>query len=104
VVLSWRTATEIDNAGFRILRGAASGRRNLELLTSELIPAKGADLVGADYTFIDQTVARPGIYRYYLEDVDTAGRVTRHPPVTLQILGWQINPRVRGHATRIGRP
>ncbi len=93
VLLRWTTATEIDNVGFRVLRGVEGREKSLELLTPELIPARGNDLVGADYEFLDDTQRLSGTVQYYLEDVDVFGRTTRHGPVEVELGETQRKPR-----------
>ena len=86
VLLKWRTTTEIDNVGFRILREAV-GRteKSPQIIGPQLIPGRGENLLGADYKFLDNSRQAPGTVRYYLEDIDTWGRVTRHGPVQVEI-------------------
>jgi hypothetical protein len=101
VRLEWSTASEIDNAGFRVLRErVVRNEKSIELLTPQLIPARGNSLVGAEYEFFDATPGLRGLIRYYLEDVDYWGRATRHGPVEVNL----SNPRpVRGRPGRVAR-
>ncbi|MCE7937994.1 hypothetical protein DCC79_01940 [bacterium] len=80
VKLEWRTAVELKHAGFRVLRGDATGRETV--LTPRLIAPRGGELGGADYTFVDWA-APLGALSYWLEDVDTLGHASRHGPVAL---------------------
>jgi|GEM_PF-3345174 len=77
ITLYWSTASEIDNAGFNIYR-AESRDGEYSKINEALIPAQGAALVGADYTFIDTDVQLWKKYFYILEDVDTTGAQTAH--------------------------
>ncbi len=79
--LRWATAVELDTVSFRVLRGTGGREKALEVLST--IPAKGSNLVGAEYTFED-TTAPNGTLVYYLEDVDSFGRTTRHGPVLIE--------------------
>lgn len=86
VLLEWATLSEIKHAGFRVLRQEPDGA--LTTLTRRLIPSRspGGELGGSEYRFTDWT-APLGATRYWLEDVDSLGNVTRHgpavaPPVT----------------------
>jgi hypothetical protein len=85
VRLRWKTTSELDNVGFRILRGpggiAKSEVVDLQLITPHLIPAQGTSLMGAQYEHFDALVPKAGVAQYYLEDIDTEGRTTRHGPV-----------------------
>lgn len=90
VVMTWRTLSEIDHAGFRLLREAPEGLTAGPLRSvGDLIPARGDAFAGADYRTVDRA-APPERIRYWLEDVDTLGRATRHGPV--------IAPAIRGPA------
>lgn len=80
VTLQWRTESEIDTAGFNIYRGVI-GSAETTKLNDTLIPAKGTATSGAEYTYEDDDVSNGTIYIYKLEDVDTAGTVTKHKPV-----------------------
>ena len=74
------------SVGFRVLpERADAGKKTLEVLTPQLIPARGNSLVGADYEFLDSTPGLRGMVSYYLEDIDIWGRVTRHGPVAVQL-------------------
>jgi len=81
IVLTWITATEIDNAGFNIHRGLGKEGPNIQL-NEVLIPAQGDELQGATYSFTDYDVTNGVIYYYWLEDVDLRGNSTIHGPVS----------------------
>ncbi len=83
VVLRWTTSTEIDTAGFRVYRATGNRTKAFTLLTPTAIPARGQELVGADYEFVDRRAPK-GTLLYYVDDVDNFGRTTRHGPVMLQ--------------------
>jgi hypothetical protein len=80
VTLEWRTLTEIKHAGFRVLREETSGE--LTNLTPRLITprSRGGELGGASYRYLDRSAPSDSVH-YWLEDVDTLGRTTRHGPV-----------------------
>lgn len=68
-LLRWRTASELDTAGFNVYRGSMR-------LNRSLIAARGDRGAGASYRLLDRT-ARPGAsYRYRLQVVDLDG--SRH--------------------------
>ena len=72
VVIHWTTESELDNAGFNILR---SETRNGEYkqVNSELIAGHGTTGERHTYKWVDQT-AKPGVVYYYqIEDVSFAG-------------------------------
>jgi hypothetical protein len=98
VVLRWRTSLEIDSAGFRLSRAklAMNGQRATiqeVALHDGFIPPSGNAMAGADYSFSDNASLPPGAYRYYLEDIDSRGRVTRHGPIDIEIPGRRESSR-----------
>ncbi len=85
ILVTWETGTEIDNAGFNLYRVEAGDRTTPEKINDRLIPAKGSPAAGACYEFVDADV-RPGItYSYYLVDIETSGKTTRHGPVSARV-------------------
>lgn len=83
IVLTWKTASETDNAGFhlwRLVRGEDSS--DYVRITDNLIPAKGSPTKGAKYTYHDNDVTEGSTYDYKLEDIDTEGVSTYHGPVS----------------------
>lgn len=80
VQLTWKTGSEIDNAGFNLYR-AESENGDFVRLNGKLIPSQGSATTGAAYTFVDDSVQNRKKYVYILEDVDTSGRATTHGPV-----------------------
>ena len=85
------TTTEDDTVGFRILRGAPESKQvHLEahedtaVLTPELLPARGDNVSGASYEWLDSAapVTDEGLV-YYLEEIDGGGQSTRYGPVSV---------------------
>ena len=81
VTLKWKTASEIDNAGFNIYR-SDSENGDYEQINDSLIPAEGSVTEGAVYEFVDEDVENRQVYRYMLEDIDLNGVSTIHGPVS----------------------
>ena len=72
VTIQWTTESELDNAGFNILR---SDTRNGEFtqVNEQMIQGKGTTAERSTYKWVD-TTAKPGaIYYYQIEDVSFAG-------------------------------
>lgn len=80
VSVSWKTAMEIGNAGFQVLRSLTAAGP-YEVLTTTLVPPR-ADRT---YSYVDAAAKAGETYYYRLADVDLAGRVTMHPPVTVVV-------------------
>jgi hypothetical protein len=81
VTLNWATESEIDNAGFNILRSTEEAG-TYEQINAEQIPAKGNPISAAKYQFIDKTVQNRVEYFYKLQDIDIYGTSTFHGPVS----------------------
>ena len=79
MVLTWKTESEVNNAGFNIYRAETEDGDYVKI-NSSLIPAKGSTTEGASYRYIDQTAKRGTTYYYKLEDVDMSGNATMHGP------------------------
>jgi hypothetical protein len=72
VVLSWTTASEIENAGFNIFRSEEKEGVFVKVNTS-LIQGAGTTSDRTTYTWID-TTAKPNVeYYYQIEDVSFDG-------------------------------
>jgi hypothetical protein len=80
-IVIWSTESEIDNAGFNILRAKAKDEEYIKINDS-LIPAKGSPAQGASYEFIDTELRNGKTYYYKLEDIDLNGNSTMHGPVS----------------------
>jgi len=75
VILTWETATEVDNTGFNIYR-ARRKNGNYKQINNALIPAKGNAVSGASYSYTD--TPGKGTFYYKLEDVNYTGVSTMH--------------------------
>lgn len=71
VRLTWQTASENDNLGFRLWRKEAAG--NFEALT--FVAGAGNRLGVQDYKFMDDTAER-GYYTYRLQQINHDGDAT----------------------------
>jgi len=81
VVLSWETASELDNLGFHLHR-SSSADGPYQRITSSLIPGLGASAVGQSYAYRDTGLTNGATYFYELEDIDTSGKTQMHGPVS----------------------
>jgi len=81
VVITWATASEIDNAGFNIYRAEAESGDYVKI-NDALIPAEGSPTAGAAYEFVDENVKLWKKYYYILEDIDINGNATVHETVS----------------------
>lgn len=79
VTLTWKTAAEIDNAGFNIYRSVSDNGEYIKINTS-IIAARGSSTQGASYEFVDNAVQNRKTCYYKLEDIDMNGTSTMHGP------------------------
>ncbi|HUF37517.1 MAG TPA: hypothetical protein VMN57_03250 [Anaerolineales bacterium] len=89
--LEWETATELNNAGFYVLRSQTGGNDPATYVQVtvidaasgapfDFIPARGDDLLGAVYVFYDEAVTIGSRYYYFLQDVDSSNSSSYHGP------------------------
>ncbi len=79
----WKTASEVDNAGFHLWRAIGEGWKQGDYsqvmrLTNPLISSKGTKVGGYPYSYIDSNVESGVTYYYVLEDIDFNGQSTVH--------------------------
>ena len=82
VVLNWVTASQTNNAGFRVLR--STDRENYEVV-SDLIAGAGTTDQLMDYTFEDASLPAVERVYYVLEQIDIDGTVHRSNPVEVML-------------------
>ncbi len=101
VTLIWETATEVDTAGFNILR-SESEDGPFAKINDTLIPAKGGTTQGATYSYVDNGVQNGVTYWYQLEDVDVTGESEVRAPTLLVSAagGWATD--ASAEAAQIG--
>jgi len=86
ILVTWETASEVDNLGFHLYRREV-GMQGYTRLNQALIPSRSPGQgEGATYAFVDEGVRGGVTYEYLLEDVDLAGRRTPHGPVAARAL------------------
>ena len=79
VTLSWKTQSEVNNAGFNILRSLNSeqGTLNYELIASytsnNSLKGMGTSTTGRTYKFTDTKVTSGSTYEYKIQSVSTNG-------------------------------
>ncbi len=78
--LAWETATELDTAGFYVVRSLEQNGSYVRM-NSEMIPAEGDSMIGANYSFLDTNVNPTQVYYYQLEVMNTTGGAEYFGPV-----------------------
>ena len=72
VTIQWTTESELDNAGFNILRSDSRDGEFVQV-NEQMIQGKGTTAQRSSYKWVD-TTAKPGaVYYYQIEDVSFAG-------------------------------
>lgn len=90
VLLQWETTSEVDLAGFNLLRSSGV-ETPFKLLVSLPAQAPGS-MTGYKYTWLDET-AIPGVtHEYLLETIDTSGHKTLHGPIEVTAQFWILLP------------
>ena len=85
VLVSWETATELDNLGFNLYRANAAGGERVRLNEWLIASQSLGSTVGSSYQFVDHS-AKPGMaYEYWLEDIDLAGVAGMNGPVAVEM-------------------
>jgi hypothetical protein len=85
VVLSWETATEVNNEGFKVERALAgeTGKMN-SFNEAGFVKGNGSSTEKNSYTFTDKNL-NAGIYRYRLVQVDYSGEVSYSPVIEVDL-------------------
>ena len=73
VLITWTTESELDNAGFNILRSMTRDGV-FSFVNTTLIPGAGTTGEKHTYSFTDTTVAPNIVYYYRIEDISLAGK------------------------------
>ena len=81
VELNWTTATEINNQGFEVQRGAS----NSEFVTVGFVEGNGTTTQEHHYSFKDKDVS--GFLRYRLKQVDFDGSYEYSDIIEIEVLG-----------------
>ena len=91
VVLKWVTESEVDNAGFNILRSETKNGE-FKVINPQLIQGAGTTSERHTYTWTDTTAKPNVVYYYQIEDVSHAG-------VHKQL----ATVRMRGNVSAVGK-
>ncbi len=78
--LRWSTASEVDNFGFDVYRGA-SEEGPFERLTIDPIPGAGTTDTPSQYQYVDETIDPGTTYYYYVESISLQGIREQFTPI-----------------------
>ena len=84
VVINWTTESEVDNAGFNILR-SQTRTGEFKVINVQLIPGAGTTAERNTYTWTDTTAKPNVVYYYQIEDVSLGGE--RQTLATVRLRG-----------------
>lgn len=84
VVIHWTTQSEVDNAGFNILR-SQTRTGEFKVINAQLIPGAGTTAASTTYAWTDTTAKPNVVYYYQIEDVSFAGE--RQTLATVRLRG-----------------
>ncbi|HUI29608.1 MAG TPA: T9SS type A sorting domain-containing protein [Candidatus Acidoferrales bacterium] len=88
VTMTWKTGSEVNNAGFILLR-RAPGETNFTLLSTyqsnPALKGLGTSTTGRTYSFTDQTASVIGNYAYELQTVSATGAVKNYGEVDVAV-------------------
>ncbi len=84
VVINWTTESEVDNAGFNILRSQTK-TGEFKVINAQLIPGAGTTAERNTYTWTDTTAKPNVVYYYQIEDVSFDGE--RQTLATVRLRG-----------------
>jgi hypothetical protein len=73
VLLTWRTATELDVVGYNVYRSKSRGGPRTQVNAKLIASQMPGSAVGASYSFVDEAAAKGGRYYYWLEELDVHG-------------------------------
>ena len=85
VVINWTTESEVDNAGFNILRSETK-TGEFKVINAQLIPGAGTTAERNTYTWTDTTAKPNVVYYYQIEDVSLDGE--RQTLATVRLRGF----------------
>ena len=84
IVIKWTTESELDNAGFYLLRSETKDG-TFEIVNPKLIQGAGTTGERHTYTYTDTTAKPNVVYYYRIEDVSHAG--VREQLATVRVRG-----------------
>jgi len=73
VAVNWKTATELNNVGFNILRSESGGGSFSKINYTPSRPECMGSITGCQYSFTDTSVVSGKAYYYRLQSINTSG-------------------------------
>ncbi len=85
VMLSWVTATELNNSGFEIQRSIQVENEKAAWNKIGFIKGNGSSTESHAYSFSDENIVKPGHYSYRLKQIDLDGRYAYSPVAEIEV-------------------
>ncbi|MCC6395451.1 MAG: M6 family metalloprotease domain-containing protein [Bacteroidetes bacterium] len=84
VVVSWQTASEVNNYGFEVEKDTARAQPVFTTIPGSFVPGHGTSVASHVYTFVDSS-ATQGRWAYRLKQIDLDGTVHLSEPVLVDL-------------------
>jgi M6 family metalloprotease-like protein len=84
VVVSWQTASEVNNYGFEVEKDTVRAQSMFTVIPGSFLPGHGTALAPHTYTFVDSN-ATSGKWMYRLKQIDLDGTVHIFEPVLVDV-------------------
>jgi len=81
--ITWKTASEVNTAGFNLYR-AASPDGPWQKINDQLLPPSQDPVSGGSYSFTDKSANAGQTYYYQLEEVELSGDTARFDPIKMK--------------------
>ena len=93
VRLQWKTASELDTAGFFVYRSFEEGT-SWAKINATIILATADDLLGGEYEYVDGPLVNGSLFWYKLEEIDSSGNIVAayYPSPASVIVGGTRTP------------
>jgi hypothetical protein len=93
VRLQWKTASELDTAGFNVFRSFEEGT-SWAKINATIILATADDLLGGQYEYVDGPLVNGSLFWYKLEEIDSSGNIVAayYPSPASVIVGGTRTP------------
>ena len=101
IIIEWATASELEVAGFNILRAENPDGPFIQINDS-LVPSSGDPLTGGEYSYQDFSVEGGKNYTYQLQEVELSGAVAIHGPIEAKAQRGGIAEAVLGVVLVLG--
>ncbi|HOU12344.1 MAG TPA: SdrD B-like domain-containing protein [Anaerolineae bacterium] len=100
ILVTWETASELDNVGFNLYRSESAEGPYTQLNATLIPPQNPGSVMGGYYEWLDMAVLPDVTYFYKLEDLDVKGVSTFHGPISTAVITAPTAVGLRNVAAR----